>query len=309
MKFSRKQSKPPLGRQRIRSSQPATAFSYYGQARRTATISKNTGREPGREAVPQRPNVVKLLSERIGLLILLIAIAAGIINSLSLSSSVHIVALGGSSGFLHDAATYQSAAGNILGNSIWNGNKLTINTQNISQELQKRFPELATVSITLPLIAHRPIVYIQPARPVLILTTANGSYVIGENGVALLAATQLPSTNKLDLPMVTDQTGLVIKIGQLALTRDNVAFIQMVLAQLKASNISVASLSLPPAASELDVHVQGQPYSVKFNMHASLDDAKQQAGTFIAVQHKLSSANITPGQYIDVRVDGRAYYQ
>ena len=65
-------------------------------------------------------------------------------------------------------------------------------------------------------------------------------------------------------------------------------------------------MTLPPAASELDVKIAGKPYFVKFNLQA--DDARRQAGTFLATQAQLQRKGITPAQYIDVRVEGRAYY-
>jgi hypothetical protein len=86
-------------------------------------------------------------------------------------------------------------------------------------------------------------------------------------------------------------------------------FIVSVVQQVKAHNIDISSLTLPSGTSELDMRLNNQPYFVKFNMHAGLASARQQAGTFIAVKNRLESQGIAPSQYIDVRVDGRAYYQ
>jgi hypothetical protein len=71
--------------------------------------------------------------------------------------------------------------------------------------------------------------------------------------------------------------------------------------------MSVGSMILPAGTSELDVHLAGQPYFVKFNLNNN--DPRQQAGTFLAAIANLQKNHITPAQYIDVRVDGRAYYQ
>ena len=76
---------------------------------------------------------------------------------------------------------------------------------------------------------------------------------------------------------------------------------------MAAKHITITSMTLPPAADELDVHLTGVNYYIKFNL--ANDDARQQVGTFLATQAQLKSQGITPGQYIDVRVDGRAYYQ
>ena len=308
MKFGFKKQPPPPGRRRAQvSEQSPAAFSYYAQR---SDDRQNAGRTPGRNLSVTRSAVWQNIAERGGLFLLLLAIVAGTINSLSLSTTPRIVPLGsGSTVFLHDQAAYATTAQTILSGSIWNRNKITINTKAVAGQLKARFPELADVSITLPLIAHHPVVYIQPSPPVLILQTNKGGYVIGQNGTALLPTTQLPSSSTLDLPVVNDQTGVTVQTGKRALPSGDVAFIQMVTGQLKAAGMGLGELTLPPASSELDVRLKDKPYFIKFNTHASLADARQQAGTLIAVSHKLESQHVTPGEYIDVRVTGRAYYK
>jgi hypothetical protein len=63
---------------------------------------------------------------------------------------------------------------------------------------------------------------------------------------------------------------------------------------------------LPVQTNELDVNLAGQSYFVKFDLQEN--DPRQQAGTFLATIASLKSQNITPTKYVDVRVDGRAYY-
>jgi len=54
------------------------------------------------------------------------------------------------------------------------------------------------------------------------------------------------------------------------------------------------------------VKVKGVPYNVKFNL---MGDARAEAGTYLAVKQRLEAGHVTPGSYIDVRVDERAYYK
>jgi len=305
----RRQQKTPVGRQRNHADgqRSPVAFSYHAQRSERTT---NTGREVGRDEAAKHPSLAESVLQRIGLLVLAIVIIIVVISNLILSAAPRLIAIpAGTPYFLHPLDTYKQSIGMILQQSIWNTNKLTINTASVSKKIQEQFPELKSASIALPLLGHRPVVYIEPNQPVFIINAASGSYVLDSGGTAVLATTQLPPNASLSLPIVTDQTGLKLSAGRQVLTSGNVAFIQQVLAQLKARNIPVKALILPPAASELDVYPTGQPYFVKFNMHGSSDDARQQAGTFIAVQKKLASQAVTPDKYIDVRVDGRAYYQ
>lgn len=311
MQLRRKQQPPP-GRQRTPLSserKQTSAFSYYAQR---STRSDNTGRnETTRDGAANKKNLLESVLQRAGLFILALVIVVIVINNLILSSSPRIitVASGSQQYFLHSKIDYETSIESILKQSIWNNTKLTINPEAVGKKIQERFPELASVSVALPLLGHRPVIYIAPNQPALIISAHNGSFIVDAGGTAVLPVTQLPSGTKLTLPVITDQAGVRIAAGQQALTADNVAFIQQVSAQLKAAGTPVGSLTLPPAASELDVYISGQPYFVKFNMHASTEDARSQAGTFIAVQKKLQSESITPSQYIDVRLDGRAYYQ
>lgn len=309
MRLQRNKPAPAGRRRQPGGEQSPAAFSYYA---RRSPDRQNVGRETGRQpaAANTGTSLWRGLAERGGLLLLVLAIAAGTIHSLGVSYTPRIVQLGGSDAvLLHSTSEYATAATDILNDSIWNRNKITINTKAVSQKLKAEFPELADVSMTLPLLAQRPVIYLQPSQPVLVLQTSSGGYVIGQNGTALLPTIQLPNSLALELPVVDDQTGVSVHTGQRALSSTDVAFIQMVVAQLKAAHIKTGELTLPPGTSELDVRLAGKPYYAKFNLHASLDSARQQAGTLIAVKRKLESKQLTPHKYIDVRVEGRAYYR
>jgi hypothetical protein len=156
-------------------------------------------------------------------------------------------------------------------------------------------------------MSHRPIVYIAPTTPSLILAGSTGSYVLDNNGKALIATSNVADIGKLDLPTVADQSGLRVKSNDIALAGTEVNFIQTVVAELQAKGVAIESLTLPPAAYELDVKPVGVGYFVKFNMHEPT--ARQQSGTFLAVRARLATQSITPSSYIDVRLDGRAYYK
>jgi hypothetical protein len=307
--------KPPAtGRRRRQPAEsgqaPPPSLAY--RSRRSAD-ELNTGRqvqtdrEPRAAAAPRHAG--RWILRRFGLIVLLAALLVSAVNMLTLSSNVRLMSLsdGSASSFLHDQSAYQAAASDLMADSIWNRNKLTVNTAAVSQGLLKQFPELSSASVTLPLFSKRPIVYIQTDQPALILAARNGSFVIGSTGKALLPATRLPANSKLQLPVVTDQSGLEVRLNHQALTSDSVNFIQTVLAQLKAKGVGAESLVLPVGTSELDLKIAGQPYTVKFNLESGT--AREQSGTFLATKSKLESQHIIPAQYIDVRLDGRAYYK
>ncbi len=247
--------------------------------------------------------------QRFGLVVLLLAALLSAVNILSLSSSAKVVQLGNAQDTpLHSRATYEAAASRLLAKSVWNRNKITVDTGGVGRQLLQQFPELSDVSVTLPLVAHRPLVYIQPAQAALILVGTGGAFIVSNTGKALVGGDSLAALPQTKLPVVTDQSGLKLQINRQALPAPAVGFIQEVIAQLAAKHFQVAGLTLPAATSELDVRLAGQPYLVKFNLHNS-DSARQQAGTFLATIAQLQKQNQVPAQYVDVRVSGRAYYQ
>jgi hypothetical protein len=285
-----------------------SSFAYSG---RRSEEKRLTGRQADRQAQPsRRTRLGYSWLQMLGLIILLLAAVASVVNVLSLSADAKIVPLAAKTNLsiLRPTAVYQAVADRQLKSSVWNRNKITIDTAALSHQLLSQFSELSSVSVTLPLLAHRPLVYVQPAQPALILVTQQGgAFIIDVNGKALLKGANPAAFNQPNLPTVNDQSGLSLALNQQALPAPDVRFIQTVTAQLLAKQLVVSGMTLPAASSELDVHLNGRPYFIKFNLQSN--NPRGEAGTLLATIAQLSRQNITPGQYVDVRVDGRAYYQ
>lgn len=306
--FRKKTASSTRRRSRVDDHQPR-GFSY--QANQRPESGPNTGRQIDRAAKPAKQSSSTSLKhfwlQRFGLIILFAAIVVSVINVLSLAPNAKLLPLQSSESgsFLRNQATYQAAADKLLTGSIWNRNKITIDTGTFDRQMEQQFPELSSVSVALPLLAHRPVVYLQPAQPALVLAADNGSFVVDNRGKALLTADGSAAQSKL--PQVVDQSGLQVQLNHQVLSSENVSFIQTVIAQLAARHVTISSMVLPAGSSELDAHLAGQTYLIKFNLHD--DTPRQQAGTFLATIAQLQRKHTLPSKYIDVRVPGRAYYQ
>ena len=283
-----------------------TRTAYYS---RRNDSEANVGRQQNRTTAKLKPeNLFNFWLQRFGLFVLIIVILASVISALSLNNNARLIALKSSgSSFLGDSTIYQKAVNGILSKSIWNRNKLTIDTAHISSQMLKEFPELSEVSIVLPILAHRPVVYLTPSQPALVISGVNGSFILDSNGKALLSITDTKTIPSFKLPILTDQSGLKLVLGQRVLSSTDISFIQVIIAQLAAKHVLIPALTLPVASREIDANITGVSYIAKFNLQDG--KALQQAGTFLATKSRLDSQNITPTQYIDVRVPGRAYWQ
>ena len=301
--FSKPAAVPPE-RRRVQAPDRPPVFSYH--AYRSAETDA-TGRQLFRDVitVEKASRTAKYWLRRFGVLAIIIAVGAAGVNLLLLTPDPKVMPLDPSQTyFLHSTATYEAAAAKLFSRSVMSRTKLTLDQQGLAAALRHEFPELAVVSIKLPLIGHRPIVYIAPETPVLILETTGGrQYVVGRNGEALTDN----AARGLDLPHVKDDSGTPVRPGQPVLATSTISFISTLLYQLKQKHMIVSAFVLPAGSSELDMYLGGQQYFVKFNLAS--DTALEQVGTFLAVQHNLAGQGVTPGQYIDVRVEGRAYYK
>lgn len=204
---------------------------------------------------------------------------------------------------VRDAAYYQDALGSLLDKSLFNRNKLTINTDDRAQEIVAQYPELADAAISLPLVGRRPVIQLTPARPILELETNNGAVLLDSNGRAIIRARDAMSSER-NVSRVTDETGIPAEVGKIALPREHVAFISEVIKQLEDKKISIDSALLPSISNELHIKIAGKPYTGKFNLQG---DARQQAGVFLATKQRLENDKSEPSEYIDVRVEDKAY--
>lgn len=312
--LSKKPAEPPARRRPARTDQPrVTPFGYYsGNVQRTSAEQLERSKTV-RNAPPASHHfemLLRLLKTRFGVVLAVLAVLVLGINMLRLSSDVAIESMNtpGTGYVLHNQQTYQTAAENLLNNSVLNKNKLTVNTSAVEEQLMQQFPELTNVSVAIPLVSHRPIVYIRVAEPSFILVTEAGqSFVVDETGRALAATTQIHNLDRLHLPVVQDESGLELKRGDAVLPGSASLFIREVVHQFAAKHIQISRMRLPPASSELDVYPNSAGYYVKYNLQN--DTAAAQTGTYLAVIAKLKEQGKTPKQYIDVRIAGRAYYK
>lgn len=237
-------------------------------------------------------------------LIAIIVIIACFFYAITLTSNPKVEVISGSNtSLLRPLAVYQLAARNIINSSLSSRTKLTINTNRIAQQFETQYPEIKSVSLIIPLVNHVPLLEIQPAVPVFILNNSRGSYVIDSSGRAILAEPKAKLAS-LNLPQITDQSGLPVKLGVQTISDNTISFIDTVTSQFKAKSIPISSMIFPAVPYELDVYLSGHPYYLKFNL---LGNAGVEVGTYLAAVKQLGAS--LPAHYIDLLVDGRAYYQ
>jgi hypothetical protein len=301
--FGRKPaSQSEQDRGRLRSAPPAVnpAFSYYTSRPDSPRVRSDVSRP----APDSQKNPSLRLMTQIPLVLLLVAALVCAGKLLLLGTDPKIIMLGKSdvsASYLKPNGTYQAAAAKLLASSVTSHTKITVNLDGTAAAMEKEFPELQAVSVTLPLVGNRPIVYAQVAQPSVIIQSVHGNYALNKYGLVLARVDRLPA----GVAQLVDQSGVTIRPGQQYLPGSTITFIQTLDYQFTAAKLRVSAYVLPPNTPyELDVRLEGKPYVVRCNLAA---DAMMQSGAAIATIQQLG--NTTPGTYLDVRVPGRVYYK
>lgn len=295
--------KPKLTNRRSPSldTQPSKVYSYYAARQPSDTPRRQL---PGQA----RPVRAKGINWRlVPSLVALVAVIVSLGYSLTLSTYPRLdYVTAESTDLLQPEAVYQRALQGWLSKSLFDQNKVTINTKELEKRLTDTYPELASASITVPLLNRRPILGIKPAQPVMILLSDGERYLLDNNGRVLLSLSGANSGSAKDLPLVQDDSGLDIKVGQTALPGNEVSFIKEVFRQITGKGKQIEMARLPTEPSELHIKLIGQNYFVKFDTRG---EGLQQAGTYLAADEELGAKGVTPAEYIDVRVEEKAFYK
>lgn len=306
LKFKLKKKTSPRRRLTARTTPEATAkrpsvFSYRASR---SNAADNLGREKGKEE-KRRPVRAQSRIKKVAKIIVLVGLVIVLVNSLVLSSTPKVELIGTNSTF-RDPAVYQTAAAAAFASSKFNTNKITLNAGQIRESLMQAFPELADVSISLPVFGHQAVVHLEPSTSRLILHTPSGVFVIDDTGRAVATGTVAESLRQAGLPEVQDESRLEVEQGKIALPSTTVSYITEVAQQLHAKGLTISGLKLPGSASELHLTIDGVGYYVKFNTRG---DARVAVGSFLALKKHLESQQKTPAEYVDVRLETRAYYK
>lgn len=291
----------PAARQKPRSgsgeTQKNVVFSYYSDERRQDT------RERYEQPRQSRSKLLKQIPTLIAGLAVLVCIARLI--SLDVSNPKIEYSHPGNS-LLRERQAYDNSVKEVLGSDIFYRSKITIDTKKAEKALLDEFPELSSASITLPVAARRPIIHLKMNAAKVIVLSSYGQFLIDDNGKAIMQLDDSKDPGGLGLIAVRDESELKFGVGDSMLTQDETAFINSLALQLNNSGLKLSSLTLPKVPSELHARIEGKPYFVKLNLRG---DARLSAGTLIAAVKKLEADKVTPAEYVDVRVEERAYYK
>lgn len=232
------------------------------------------------------------------------AVGAALLYNLTLTPNAQIV-VSGDQVMLRPKESYQQAINATLKSSLANRTKITINTDRVSSQIRRQFPEIETLAISLPLLRHEPIIEIKLAAPAALLAASDKVHVLDSNGRVLFERNQAkPGFDMSKLPVIADPSGHQIVVGSIALTSSQILYAKVLISQAAAKQLQPESMTLSAGGEELHLRFQGIGYAVKFSFGA---DSRQSFGAFLATKERVEQERAEPAEYIDVRIPERSY--
>ncbi len=296
----KKRPKTPLipGRDRPAKAQGSPLYSYYGQRRPVAATERGRdSREPQTATSAPQSCMYTLM--------LFVCVLVGVVCAvkiLALSGDSKIIVTENQQSLELPTVTYAGVVNESLKSSLLNSNKITLNTKGVARDLQREFPELSSVVVTVPLVGNRPVVYVKPLRASFVIESPNGLYTMADTGY-ILARLSAPQDG---LTTLSELGRRQPAIGKQFLPASTVSFAKTVSYQLSQAGMAVAKVELPSDAPyELRIRLVAKPYYLRFNLQA---DALQQSGGAVAALRKVTASQL-PREYVDMRVLGRVYYR
>ena len=203
-------------------------------------------------------------------------------------------------------AVYEQNFSELFKDSWSSRTKLTVQTSDITDQILAAYPEVEIARVALPAIGQRPLVYIVPATQFAYVRSTNGvDYALTDTGKVM---SPVVGNDKKSTTMLTiiDNSGLGFVPGDQAFSRSNITAMKEVVTQLRAKKIQVPTITLPANSQSFHAAITGKSYFVKFTFQ---EDARTQAGAFIAAYQRFERENQHPREYADVRVADRVYFK
>jgi len=290
----------------------ASVFSYYSGDRQTSGL-KATGLETAQKERQDRGALARLAAalpflrpRYLPTLIAVVVIVISFAYLFFLNTDPRVIIQPDNAATYHTQSDYEAAARTLLAASPLSRSKLTINTTRFRRQFMEEFPEASVVNIALPVMGRRPVVTMQVMPPAAVLSNATTSFVIDSNGRAVLPLNQAPSSLVEGLPSILDESNLPLTGGKIVLNKEAVAFVAEIVHQFQAKKAPIQSIVLSALPNEIHVRPDGAAYYVKFD---DSGNPRSQAGAYFATRDYLAAKQITPAEYIDVRVPEKAFYK
>lgn len=201
-----------------------------------------------------------------------------------------------------DSSRYQKAVNDYLDSRPLERFRFILKPEALNDYLQTKVPEVQEVMVTgaSGLVATDAVVTLR--QPVAVWQVNTTKYYVDASGVTY-------QKNYYSEPQVSvnDQSGVTPQSTELIASSRLLRFLGQLVSGVNASSVgTVTSVTIPAGTlRELDIILTTHPYRIKTHMDR---EAVGQVADIVSAVTYMDSRQIVP-EYIDVRVEGKAFYR
>lgn len=191
---------------------------------------------------------------------------------------------------------------NIISGSPLTQNIIFTPTSHIASSLKKDNYQIASVEVErIPFNTLK--VKIKEQKPIILWQTGSNTYILSENGHGYDG--EVTDKLKRELPLVVDTTNLPVKKGEKVTSETFVKFVKKLSEELPKKDIKYSQIQVGETTTELYVKTN-DGYLIRFDTSRELNP---QLNDLMAVLNLMKSQGKKASEYVDVRINGRAFYK
>jgi hypothetical protein len=208
--------------------------------------------------------------------------------------------------YASDKSSYEKIASSLISKNSFFNQSWSLDKERYKNDIKAEFPEVSAVNVKSRIPFSGKIQLIFSFRQPLFVWKDSGGEVrfIDKSGVVFNK--NLTKVNGDKLITILDDSGLVFKSGSTALSQKTTEIIGDLPAQLKSLYpAGISKVTIPVSVREIRVFPKNKNYYIKFSTERELNS---QVGELTTLMKYLNNKD-TVKQYIDVRLEKKAYYK
>ncbi|MCA9309436.1 hypothetical protein KC973_03595 [Candidatus Saccharibacteria bacterium] len=293
----------------IRTSRPQGS---QGQFKRNSLVISRRQRETEqhKQSVAQRQNDqrrarARQMRLRRGIVAIALVVAMTVVYGLSIRS----VRVQAAVSTTHLRQEYKQRIESYIASKVALRQSWLVDDAQLLEYIQEEYPEVKVVSTEArSLVGGALDATIRFREPKYIWRAANGTKFIDKDGV-LFSVNAFTNVDVGSLPVVEDQSPAGSEDGSAVISSkvgEYIAYIYTDVPRLFGPSAQVISVTLPPRARAINAKVSTVPYAIKLSTERGIEQQVAELNELVAY---FKDAGIQPAEYVDVRIENKAFYK
>lgn len=229
------------------------------------------------------------------------------INNISVTTSKP-ASFSGANGSESRRPLYAQSAMEYIHESVPFRQSWLLDSKLLEAHLKHSYPEIKSAKLGSGFFSTDQTLNLQFRKPAFVLLSDKSSLYIDKEGI-LFSNNMFPGVDTSKLPVVEDLGSGVAQSGKQIVTSAvarSIAEIYVELPRVYGKNIAISRVILPRSSREVHVALVGGQYIIKFSTDRPIAG---QVGELQSLRSFQASSGMSPTEYVDLRIEGRAYFK